>query len=148
MKGMKLFFAVALFGIMASCTGGQKKTDTQQQDSTRLAADMHTSEIAIDYYGTYEGTLPCADCEGIKTKLTINEDNTFVLNSEYLGKKDGKFEDKGSYIIENGNVLVTQDETGEQKYYQIQEGSLAMLDADKKMIQGELAPNYILKKIQ
>lgn len=112
------------------------------------ALDMHTSEMALDYHGTYEGTLPCADCKGIKTQLTINDDSTFVIVSDYLGEEDAKFEDKGTYFIENGEVLVTQDEDGEQKYYKLQEGSLAQLDADKKLIEGDMAPLYILTKVK
>lgn len=148
MRTMKLFLAVALLVAMVSCTGGQKKTDAQQQDSlTVVAPDMHTSEVALDYYGTYEGTLPCADCEGIKTALTLNEDKTFVLNSEYLGKKkDNKFEEKGSYEIENGEIVVAKISDSETNYYKLQEGSVAMLTSDKKMVEGELAPNYILTK--
>ncbi|MEA5062946.1 MAG: copper resistance protein NlpE [Petrimonas sp.] len=128
--------AVALMG----CSNAAKQSKTE-------APDMHTSEMALDYYGVYEGTLPCADCEGIKTQLTINSDSTFVLVSEYLGKGDTKFEDKGTYFIEDGEILVTQNEKGNQKYYKLQEGSLAQLDAEKKRIEGDLAPLYILTKV-
>ncbi|MDO5663764.1 MAG: copper resistance protein NlpE [Bacteroidia bacterium] len=144
---MKLFLVLTVIAAMVSCTG-QKKTDAQQQDSSTVASDMHTSEMVLDYKGVYEGTLPCADCEGIKTTLTVNEDNTFVLISEYLGKKGETFEDKGTYFIEDGEVLVIQDEEGDQKYFKLMEGSLAQLDADKKMIEGEMAPLYVLTKVQ
>lgn len=148
MRTMKLFLAGAILATMVSCTGGQKKTDAQQQDSlTVVAPDMHTSEISLDYFGMYEGTLPCADCEGIKTTLTLNEDKTFVLTSEYLGKKkDNKFEEKGSYTIEDGEIAVVKICDIETNYYKLQEGSLAMLTSEKKMVEGELAPNYILTK--
>ena len=50
-------------------------------------------------FGVYEGTLPAADCKGIKTMLVINEDKTYTLKSEYIGKKDATFETCGVYII-------------------------------------------------
>ena len=38
--------------------------------------DMHTAEISLDYYGTYKGTLPAADCPGINVTLTLNKNKT------------------------------------------------------------------------
>ncbi len=137
-------FSILLFALIAivliSCNNAKQKNAE--------APDMHTSEMALDFHGTYEGTLPCADCEGIKTQLTIKDDNTFVLVSDYLGEEDAKFEDKGTYFIENGEILVAQDEDGEQKYYKLQEGSLAQLDTNKKPIEGDMAPLYVLTKAQ
>lgn len=134
--------SILLFGLFLvaaiGCNNPKQKAETDP--------DMRTSEVAPDYRGAYEGTLPCADCEGIKTRLTIKDDGTFVLNSEYLGEEDNKFEDKGTYFIENGEILVTQDQDGDQKYYRIQAGSLLMLDADKKAVEGEIASYYILKR--
>ncbi|WP_436416712.1 copper resistance protein NlpE [Petrimonas sp.] len=140
MKKLSILLVALVSIALISCNNAkQKKTETP---------DMHTSEMALDYHGVYEGTLPCADCEGIKTKLTINDDNTFVLNSEYLGEENATFEDKGTYFIENGEILVTQEEDGEQKYYKLQEGSLAQLDANKKPVEGEMAPFYVLTKVK
>ena len=140
MKKLSILLVALVSIALISCNNAkQKKAETP---------DMHTSEMALDYHGVYEGTLPCADCEGIKTKLTINDDNTFVLNSEYLGEENATFEDKGTYFIENGEILVTQEEDGEQKYYKLQEGSLAQLDTNKKPVEGEMAPFYVLTKVK
>ena len=140
MKKLSILLVALVSITLISCNNAkQKKAETP---------DMHTSEMALDYHGVYEGTLPCADCEGIKTKLAINDDNTFVLNSEYLGEENATFEDKGTYFIENGEILVTQEEDGEQKYYKLQEGSLAQLDANKKPVEGEMAPFYVLTKVK
>ena len=140
MKKLSILLVALVSIALISCNNAkQKKAETP---------DMHTSEMALDYHGVYEGTLPCADCEGIKTKLAINDDNTFVLNSEYLGEENATFEDKGTYFIENGEILVTQEEDGEQKYYKLQEGSLAQLDANKKPVEGEMAPFYVLTKVK
>ena len=34
--------------------------------------------------GTYEGTLPCADCPGLQTLITFNSDGTFYMEETYL----------------------------------------------------------------
>ncbi len=36
--------------------------------------------------GTFYGTLPCADCPGIRYELTLNDDGTYVEQTEYLEK--------------------------------------------------------------
>jgi copper homeostasis protein (lipoprotein) len=46
----------------------------------------------------YEGTLPCADCTGIRYSLDIRADRVFFLRQTYLGKHDGaeqSFDDIG-----------------------------------------------------
>lgn len=37
--------------------------------------------------GTYEGTLPCADCEKIEAKLVLNADKTYQYNTLYFKNK-------------------------------------------------------------
>jgi uncharacterized lipoprotein NlpE involved in copper resistance len=41
------------------------------------------------------GTLPCADCEGIRTTITLREDETFDRERLYLGKSDTAKSDSG-----------------------------------------------------
>jgi len=38
---------------------------------------------------TYFGELPCASCPGIRTTLTLRDDNIFLLRQEYLEAEDG-----------------------------------------------------------
>ncbi|GAA5220818.1 hypothetical protein GCM10025777_14480 [Membranihabitans marinus] len=62
---------------------------------------MAEADPPITY--TYSGTLPCADCPGIETTLTINEsDQEFALQSIYLDRKDGLFESSGNMDIKYG----------------------------------------------
>jgi copper homeostasis protein (lipoprotein) len=58
---------------------------------------MHSSQIALDWNGVYTGTLPCADCEGIKTRIVLKKDGTFERNMTYLGKEDNSFSEEGSF---------------------------------------------------
>jgi copper homeostasis protein (lipoprotein) len=38
---------------------------------------------------TYSGTLPGADCAGLKTELALFKDNTYHLRETYLATRDG-----------------------------------------------------------
>jgi copper homeostasis protein (lipoprotein) len=46
---------------------------------------------SIDWAGNYQGILPCADCEGIKTQILLNKDLSYVLETQYLGKDEKNF---------------------------------------------------------
>lgn len=138
---------ILLFGVIAmamlSCTNAKQK-----QENETVTPEVTTTEVAQNFHGVYEGTLPCADCPGIKTVLTINADSTYRLTSEYLEKEDGLFEQQATYtLIHNGEVIeFFTPSTGEKFYYRILDGALAVSDQNGTINEGERAEDYILKK--
>jgi uncharacterized lipoprotein NlpE involved in copper resistance len=56
----------------------------------------------------YEGVLPCADCEGIKTELTLyrkaesSDPATYRLSETYLGRRGKGFVSTGKWAITHG----------------------------------------------
>jgi uncharacterized lipoprotein NlpE involved in copper resistance len=66
-----LLFLAAVVSVAAQQSGGGAPS-TQP-------AEMHNSRISLDWAGTYEGVLPCADCPGTKTRLTLNQDGSYLL---------------------------------------------------------------------
>ena len=84
----------------------------------------------------------------IESGVTLNNDNTYVLRSEYIGEKDAIFESKGSYHFINGRLMeLAQSSSNEKSYYKILDGSKVMLsDKEGTVNQGVLAEYYILKK--
>lgn len=115
-------------------------------DSTSTAPDMHTSENALDWNGTYEGVIPCADCPGIETKLTLKEDKTYELSVLYQGREKQPTLTKGTFSFDESGSIITLNKNGNNTSYKVKEGCLAMLDADGKEIEGGLKANYILNK--
>lgn len=93
---------------------------------------------------SYSAVLPCASCEGIKQILTLKDDNTYVLQSIYLGEKGIKFNDSGSYIVEK-NIITTKSKFNEISYYRIEGVNLRLLDNNKKSTNGSLDGLYIFK---
>ena len=53
---------------------------------------------SVDWDGTYFGILPCADCNGIQTILTLNKNLTYEIQMKYLGKDEKVFESKGTFV--------------------------------------------------
>ena len=50
--------------------------------------DIHNSRNSLDWAGTYEGVLPCADCPGTKTRLTLNQDGSYRLVTQAQGSQN------------------------------------------------------------
>ena len=48
--------------VITSCNSNRKNTEINDKNQV---IDSHTSKNALDWNGIYQGTLPCADCEGI-----------------------------------------------------------------------------------
>lgn len=120
----------------------------ENSDSTDESEDQHTSENALDWAGTYEGTLPCEDCPGIKMELKINSDETYSLYQELLGT-DMKGTETGTFRWnEEGSILTLINEDGREDLYQVGENQIFRLDPDGNRVQGELADQYILKKTE
>lgn len=122
-------------------------TDTlAANDDSALKVDDHNSRNSLDWNGTYHGTLPCADCEGIHTMIELNDDGTYTLTQEYL-KKNTKLEDKGKFTwsSDGGKINVKTKDNGEFNFI-VGEGRLIMLDQEGNEITGALADKYVLVK--
>jgi uncharacterized lipoprotein NlpE involved in copper resistance len=145
-----LFVCTLLFFI--SCKKGIKaeeiKTDTIAAVPDSKAVELHNSQNALDWQGTYKGITPCADCEGIATEITLNKDLTFSLKTNYLGKGDGKtFKESGSFVWDKtGNTISLEGLKGSPSQYKVGENRLIQLDMEGKIISGQLAERYVLKK--
>lgn len=143
-KLLILLFLAPLLVFIYSCKNATKTTDNE----TMIFAD--TSRNALDWEGIYYGVLPCADCEGIETLISIWYDNTFVKKTRYLGKDDQVFESKGAFTWnEQGNIITFDDEHSQYAPggYLVGEMQLFHLDSEGNRITGNLAENYRLAKV-
>ncbi|KDO14724.1 hypothetical protein XV92_13155 [Vibrio metoecus] len=117
------------------------------QASTDSVDAAHNAQNSLDWAGIYQGTLPCADCGGIETELTINSDGTYKLTEQYLDKEGEPFVSEGTFAWdETGSIVTLQsgDQTGRQ--YLVGENTLTHLDMHGQQIDGELAEFYVLSK--
>ncbi|HLT89219.1 MAG TPA: copper resistance protein NlpE [Sphingobacterium sp.] len=105
----------------------------------------HNSQNSVDWMGTYEAVLPCADCPGIKTVLILHDDETFQMRSEYL-ERDTKFEDEGTFEWQNNGSVVHLKGKDTDVKLKVGEHVLFQLDQEGNEITGDLAAHYIYKK--
>lgn len=150
------FFIAAIF-IFAGCTEESPKVDpethlkdtsTEQTTTEIKTSDSHTSETSLDWAGTYTGVMPCADCEGIETVLTLNQDDTYSMEMTYLGKNVDPFAEKGTFKwSDDGKKVTLINDEGTGTQFLVGENIVTQLDGDGNLITGDMAEKFILKKV-
>lgn len=96
---------------------------------------------------TFAGTLPCADCEGIRHSLMVSPDRAFTLQLEYLGRPgDPGYVYRGQWVLdEETRVLTLSSDRQRPLAFAIKDPNrLRMLDAAGREIVSEL--NYDLTR--
>jgi len=128
-----LMVAMLIFGL-ASCV------------STGGINDAHNSRNSLDWAGVYTGTIPAADGDGINVRLRLNQDETFVLQYEYLDRPNNQFNSTGSFSWDKKGNIINLKVKDMPPYYKVEENRLIQLDMRGKPIKGSLADNYVLTK--
>lgn len=148
MKRRRIWMWGAAALLLVACGGNASRKDSAAAEPVQTGAvvDMHNAENALDYCGTYRGTIPAADCPGIELTLTLQADGRFEQTWNYL-EREGIFTERGPYKVEGNLLTLRPDGDGVPLYYKVEENRLRKLDADRKPIEGELAPYYVLQKI-
>lgn len=144
MKRNLMYVAVLAAAMMVSCNGKNTAQSEANSDSTSVADTTDLAAVA----GTYEGTLPAADCPGIKTVLTINADSTYQLQQDYIDRKDGHDEASGVLeVLDNSVLMLIRPSSGEHTFYKVKDNSsVVMTDSLGNEPEGEMAKLYVLTK--
>ena len=111
------FPALAAACLLAACTAAPAATGAPQADIAQ--ADM----AAPAWAGTYAGTLPCADCEGIQIRLTLQPDLHYTLSQTYL-RTGGNRSDSvnGQFYWADEGQTVQLDNYADARQFQIGPG--------------------------
>lgn len=143
-----MYLAVIAAAMMVACNGKKTAQDEMKNDSVSVADSVSADVDLAAVAGTYEGTLPAADCPGIKTVLTINADSTYQLQQDYIDRKDGHDEASGVLQVLDGNVMMlVRPSSGEHSFYKVKDSkSIVMTDSLGNEPEGETAKLYVLTK--
>lgn len=143
-----MYLAVIAAAMMVACNGKKTAQDETKNDSVSVADSVSADVDLAAVAGTYEGTLPAADCPGIKTVLIINADSTYQLQQDYIDRKDGHDEASGVLQVLDGNVMMlVRPSSGEHTFYKVKDSkSIVMTDSLGNEPEGETAKLYVLTK--
>jgi len=126
---------------LAACGGG-----SSAGGSTSGSSPVPDPLMAVTVAMTWEGDLPCASCEGIRTTVTLFPDGTFRRDDTYLGEPEaeGRFGEVGRFFLDRSGERVTLlGSRGEPAYFlSLSDYSIQLLDGSGLPIQSEL--NYTL----
>ena len=129
-----------LFVVIVGCQNQTVKKNDRNND-------VHNARNSVDYIGTYKGILPCVDCQGLDTELSVNENSTFNLKVKYQGKGEKIYLQKGHFTWnKKGNTIILTDVRNAPNQYFVGENTLTQLDIYGKKIKGSTAEEYILSK--
>jgi len=146
-----LLICALLFQSCDSGDQGETKASSEETLSSEdtsntedaIADPAHNSRNALDWHGTYEGVLPCEDCEGIQTTITLEENDRFSRKLIYTGKSKTPLLSAGKYDWnEAGSTVTLKSFKGNDQVFKVGENKL--IYQAEEGIEGE----FILRKVK
>ena len=151
---------LVFFSILLSANTAMAKTDTTAQENyAKALAKNHPQLIdhaahanpdkSLEFHGIFYGYLPCNDCNGIKTTLSLKQNNNYLLVTQPARDSSREFYEKGKYSWneENHTVILTPRQESNPRHYLIKdEGTLIQLNSDGTEMSKELEDSYTLRR--
>lgn len=121
----------------------QVENDTPQENS--LANHRENSR---NWPGIYVDTLPCEGCAGIKALIELGEDDTYLMQIQFLGQSDSVFSESGQLSWEqDGKLLKTSADSVESTgFFKVQENGLQMLNPQAQPIETDVEGSYFFRR--
>ena len=133
-----------VMAMLAGCAGTMDGGGPAGSPERKMAPDMHTSQNSLDWAGAYEGVLPCADCPGIKTRLTLKPDGRYEFSTQYLDRQPAPTVETGKFFWNAGGNGITLEGSGQR--FAVGEGRLLALYRDAPT-DWSRSPNQVLKRV-
>jgi uncharacterized lipoprotein NlpE involved in copper resistance len=148
--------ALAALLALAGCSRTDDSSNAAPGDDTSAVAPQASASGespapgATSLDATWQGVLPCADCDGIQTRLRLVADDRgrrYELQETYLDRDGGEvFEAQGEWIEETAvleeqpTVVYRLDTAGASRWFSLQpDGALEMLDGQERAAADRLA---------
>lgn len=137
--------AITLAALLALAGCGRNDTGTDPAATAPPAPASGDATAPATSVGdsTWQGVLPCADCDGIQTRLRLVADDQgrrYELQETYLAQDGGEvFEGQGAWTEETAvlggqaTVVYRLDLEGASRWFSLQpDGALEMLDGQDR----------------
>jgi copper homeostasis protein (lipoprotein) len=118
--------------------------------STAPAADARPSAQSAPFdvkafAGTFTGTLPCADCPGIGTRIVLAGDGTYAISESYEERSAPELKGDGTWTVEEGNQRLRLDPNSksdpDRLFAILSHDEIRQLDLEGKPIESTLPYN-------
>lgn len=145
MRTKKHPIKTALASLFVACLFGFSPVNAETAESSK---DGHTAQHSMDWPGIYNGFTPCDDCIGIKTSLALNQNNSYILITQNVGKSPREFVEKGKFAwTEQDNTIILTPKNGTTtRQYLVGEDTLTTLDSNGELFIAKQAERYVLHR--
>ena len=144
----KFIFPVLLI-MIAACNSNQPPASQADSTLSNTGTDtVTTATPAPPVAGTYQGTLPCADCPGMDYQLSLYSNHSFSELVAYRGRGQGIASVDTGHWKQATDSTVILEKKKDSSSFLLAEGKLLVLDAKGNRIGGVLASNYVLKPVE
>jgi len=145
MRRLDALIAVSMLAIILAVSGCTAPAMNAHAPPTEPDT-AHDASNSVDWAGTYRGTLPCADCPGIETVVTLASDRTYRTQARYLGKGSQVFREQGTFSWNEAGNTITFEGREPARYF-VGENRLTPLAPDGSRITGNQAGRYVMTRI-
>ena len=113
------------------------------------------SRNSLDWEGTYSGVLPCSNCRGVETYITIKTDNTYEITRRYLESEVDSSEidtieevkTEGTFIWNEQGSAITLKELQEE-IPELKVGELFLIPLDPNGFEMKAVPGNNFKLLK
>lgn len=97
------------------------------------------------FAGTFTGTLPCADCPGIDTRLVLGADGTYTITESYQERTAPALNGDGTWTVEENDRRLRLDPNSKEErdrlFAILSQDEIRQLDQEGKPIESSLPYN-------
>ncbi|WP_148821297.1 copper resistance protein NlpE [Campylobacter concisus] len=148
---MKYLFAILISFFILGCAKNENLEPKQNTQNTvkedKPLVQVNTPKkpekliLPNSIYSSFHTILPCPNCEGIKTIITLNKDKTYTKTMLTIDKEVSLVEKNGTFDVDD-SAIILKDENGNLSYFAPNKNSLLQLDDKKNKRVGVLAQIY------
>jgi len=155
-KQLKHNLALFLFSGLLSAIPAMAASDFEAQEGFARAraktqqgidhsAHQNPADKSLEFHGVFYGYLPCNDCDGVKTTLSLQQKRNYLLVTQPAKASSREYYERGKYDWneEKRTVVLTPKNggTSTRSYHIEDEGTLIQLNAD-----GIKKNDYVLQR--
>lgn len=112
----------------------------QKMDHTEHhAAPVDKVDKSLEFHGVFYGYLPCSDCNGVKTTLSLKQHDNYLLVTQPARESSREYYEKGKYTWDEESRTVTltsRKDAAIHKYYIENEGTIIQINNDGSRMAG------------
>ncbi|WP_374090293.1 copper resistance protein NlpE [Methylomicrobium lacus] len=109
------------------------RAKTLQKDIDH-SAHQNPADKSLEFHGVFYGYLPCDDCDGVKTTLSLQQKQNYLLVTQPAKESSREYYERGKYDWNNEKrtVVLTPKKGGAnpRSFHIEDEGTLIQLNAD------------------